>query len=500
MTGRAVHGFGALRRRPIEPTSHRYRPERTDLAFAAGLVFGSLILGAAIGFGGVSGWAVVGAAGGAALCLIFRELGLYVLLAWAVLEGVAYPFLRFPPGTTLVTFDRIWLGAVLGAMLVTAPRIHRSSATRLLTGALAWLVLAYGVRALFTSGPDQGQLKAVATWVDAILLPAGLFLATRKLADTPLGIRRLMGALAIGGVVVALVGLASRALGFDLAPLSGAVPRFDKNIGQVRISGPYNVPEVFGLVLLMTLAATVYWIQVGRRRLPLVALIAITLQLAAIGLTYFRAAWIGALIVVVAGFGLRPKRHARLLGTLGVVGALVLSAFVLTESSGGALSTRLRNEDTVQSRFATYLDGARIFERYPLFGAGVQQFDRAHAALPVSTTVGGFASAEHPHSSYVGVMAEQGLWGFLPLLLLTFVILRVLRSLTRAARSREDVILGACAVGVGLAYLIMSLTLTMLPYGPSNAFFLVWLAVATARLDALRAAHDGSPRNPNGQA
>jgi hypothetical protein len=36
-----------------------------------------------------------------------------------------------------------------------------------------------------------------------------------------------------------------------------------------------------------------------------------------------------------------------------------------------------------------------------------------------------------------------------------------------------------------IAYLIMSLTLTMLPYEPSNAFFAAFLGAASARVDTL---------------
>jgi hypothetical protein len=47
----------------------------------------------------------------------------------------------------------------------------------------------------------------------------------------------------------------------------------------------------------------------------------------------------------------------------------------------------------------------------------------------------------------------------------------------------------AAVVGSSLAYLIMSLTLTMLPYEPSNAFFAALIGAASERLDALLPAH-----------
>ena len=44
--------------------------------------------------------------------------------------------------------------------------------------------------------------------------------------------------------------------------------------------------------------------------------------------------------------------------------------------------------------------------------------------------------------------------------------------------------------GVAVGYLLMSLTLTMLPYGPSNNFFLLMLGLVAARLDTLDSGSD----------
>jgi len=47
------------------------------------------------------------------------------------------------------------------------------------------------------------------------------------------------------------------------------------------------------------------------------------------------------------------------------------------------------------------------------------------------------------------------------------------------------VLLRASVAGVALAFLVMSLTLTMLPEGPPNLLFALMLGAAAARLDAL---------------
>ena len=92
----------------------------------------------------------------------------------------------------------------------------------------------------------------------------------------------------------------------------------------------------------------------------------------------------------------------------------------------------------------------------------------------------------YPHNSYIGLLSEQGLVGFLPLLLLSYAVWRLVRGLRSASfQSKEAALLMGTVAGAALGYLIMSLTLTMLPYAPSNLFFAALLGAASGRLDAI---------------
>jgi hypothetical protein len=63
-------------------------------------------------------------------------------------------------------------------------------------------------------------------------------------------------------------------------------------------------------------------------------------------------------------------------------------------------------------------------------------------------------------------------------------------------RRRTDVedsdVLGSVAVGAALAYLVMSATLTMIPYSASNCFFAMLLGLVAGALEGQRA-----PRAPS---
>lgn len=425
-------------------------------------------------------WWMAAAALVAVLMLpLFGEFAFPALLGWIVLSGVLYPFVRVPP---YVTFDRLWVLLLAAGLFFGARHVRWSATTTVPIVALAWLAAAFGLRATM-AGPSGLQV-----WVDAILLPTILFLLAHRYVVTTASARRVAGALAAGGTLIAAIGLAGKFVGFELATRSGGAVRLSSETGGEvleRISGPYPVPEIFVVALVVTLGATLYWMQVQRPGLYAVGAAAATVHVLAIAFTLFRAGWIAALLVILLAFGLRPRRHGRLLATVvlaAVVGVVASSELRQNET----FTNRVQNSDNIESRIATWKEALQIFGSAPLFGVGVNQYPYVAPAI-TDVTYRGVSAVPFPHSSYFGQLAEQGLFGFIPLLAVTLGIWWLLRHFARASRSREDDVLAACAIGAALGYLILSLTLTMLPYGPSNAFLMVLLGVVAGRLDALRA-------------
>jgi O-antigen ligase len=462
--------------------SSRVAPRLTEPAAVAAGAAAAVAAGAATATGGPGALILLALLGVGALFFAVQRLQFSAVLIWVLGSGVAYPFLRYPSDRALVTFDRVWVLAMTSIVILGAFARRSRRETRLLEMALVLLLAMFGLRAVSTPGQ---ALSATASWVDAVVLPVALYLVVSRLADSTKRCERLAGALALAGVLMSGLGLLERTLGFELASRSGGSARFDEAIGLVRVSGPFSAPEPYALSLLVCFAATLYWLQARGAPALLPGIAAAALQSAAIAMTFFRAAWISAIIIVIAALGLRPRRFARLIAVIGMVGVVLFLAFGRLEENR-TFATRVGAEvasDNIAGRLATYAHGLEVFERAPIVGVGVNRYSIAQAELP-RTYVDGVGAVTHPHSSFVGMLAEQGVVGFFPLLLACFAGWRLVGSLRRAARSRSDVLLAASLTGAAFAYLLMSATLTMLPYGPSNALFLVLLAMGAARLEA----------------
>jgi O-antigen ligase len=207
------------------------------------------------------------------------------------------------------------------------------------------------------------------------------------------------------------------------------------------------------------------------------------IQLVAIFFTFFRVGWISAAIVIVAALGLRPRRYGRAIATLAIALLVLTLAFSQLERIP-AVSNRVGNTENISTRFATYEQGWGIFVDHPLVGVGVTRYNAVASELP-TRSVGGSRSQPYAHSSFLGVMAEDGVVGLIALVLAFAAAAALVRALNRATRSRPDAVLVAALAGAAVSYLIYSVTLTMLPYSPSNELMAMLLGLAAGRLDFL---------------
>lgn len=418
---------------------------------------------------------------------------------WLALSPIIFPFLRYPHSHTIVTFDRIWLISLGLALLLSKERIGSSRGSRLMVGGAVVFAILFGLRATFSPGSVLPNLE---TWLDALLLPIVVFGAVRRVALTENKRLRLAGAMACGGTIVGLLGVSEHLFHFQLATFSGGTPRLDTATGVIRVSGPYNVPEVYSLVLVSTLAATLYWYQVGRRRSPL-AWVSILVQLAGLALSLFRVSWLSAVIVLVVTVGFRPRRPIRSYGVVLTAGLLSLIALVPLESLP-VFNTRLSNTTNVNGRFATYIQAFHIFQAHPLFGVGVNQYNATASTLN-GIYINGVSSVDFAHSSFLDVLAEQGLVGILPFVALSLGLILCAIQVWRRASTYEQKVLASAILAAVIGYFAFSGTLTMLPYGDSSAYTAALLALGAGALagqskpveeGSTRLAYSSYPSNP----
>jgi hypothetical protein len=450
------------------------------ILLAAGFIGGTVSGEADLWIGHQSAMLVLALLLGAAVLLIFASLGPTPLVAWPPLAVAGYLLVRFPRDHPVITFDRVWIGGLLAYILLAHRRVPSAASSRFMKIGLGVFIAAFGIRAIATSTSLSGPTQ---TWIESLVLPSIVFVAASRYATTRERTQRFAFSFMIAGGLLGAIGLAERIMGFELASLSGGQRRYDDVIGATRISGPYSVPETYALSLVICLAVTLYWLQ-SRGHGPYIwGVLIAALEVGGIAFSYFRAAWIAALLVVVGSLGIRPRRFARTFAVAAVIGSLAFAGTTQLERHSKAFEERTTNTYNIYGRLATYEQGIQLFKSAPFTGVGIDGYT-AVVQKRAPVVVHKVKSVTFPHSSFVAVLAEQGLFGFVPLLLLSFGVWLVIRRIRAVAATDEEGVLAGSVAGAAAGYLIMSLTLTMLPYEPSNALFAALLGITVGRLDA----------------
>jgi O-antigen ligase len=306
---------------------------------------------------------------------------------------------------------------------------------------------------------------------------------------------RLAGAFTWAGGILGLLAVGERFVGFELATRLGGEVTVQPGLG-VRVSGPYATDDALAVALLVCLAATLLWIQASARKRWLVGSAVVLLELAGIGFTLFRGAWIAAVVVMIVALGLRPGRSGRLVGVAVVVG---LVAGVLVLQAGNTLSQRINDPRNINGREATYPQAVDLFLRHPLMGVGLNQFGAAQTGELAVNKVNGAAAVSSPHSSYFDALSEGGLLLFLPLLAATGSSAWMIHRYRKIGASEPyDVLIGAAVAAAGLAWIVMSLEETVIISSTaSNAFIAILLGACARRLDTLEGSNrpQRSPRS-----
>jgi O-antigen ligase len=415
--------------------------------------------------------------------LVLVYLGPKSLPIWIAASPLAYPFLRYPfHRGGYVTFDRVAIFALFVILVRQVRPTSRHPAGDLVRNGMVALAVVYGARLLLA---PYGDLTEVRLWVDAMVLPIVAYSATRRFVSDQ-GDDGVIGALVVAGVLISVISVAELVVGFSLAGFSGGTAVFDALAGIQRVSGPYASNAASSAAALACLAAAIYWTRGHSGDARIAGMVAVVVITAGALASFHRAAGIAAVALLVLGTvpGAR-NRSARYLAICMIGLALALGFYAISGAVEHStfFQGRVTSTANVTGRFASWDQSLTIFKQAPMIGVGIGQapvvqekqglftFDRQQAALTI-------------HSSFLTVLAENGIVGEAVFLLLCLAVVKLLIELRKCPNLRR---LYAAVLGGSVAFLIMSLTLTMLLEAPAVLMFSVLLGVGAGRLD--REAH-----------
>ena len=204
-------------------------------------------------------------------------------------------------------------------------------------------------------------------------------------------------------------------MGLDpLRVIASPTELFQKKGGYFHAVGLFDHHLTYGNSLMMVLFLNVALFFSASSRKEKIALAgAFVLSLAALFFTYARGPWMGFMAgCMLYGFVKGKKGMA----ILAVAVILIGGAFYF-----GSKSVRDRMETVAASqadveRIITWQIAVKMIKDYPIFGVGPGMFHQMVDSYRTGYNVH-FTSRSHAHNSYLQVLVESGIVGFIPLVM-----------------------------------------------------------------------------------
>jgi O-antigen ligase len=229
-----------------------------------------------------------------------------------------------------------------------------------------------------------------------------IYILIENTVTTPSRLRTVLMTMVIGG----------------LFPAAGTIQHYVYQIlreGRAAWIGVWANPneDAYGLVILIPIAATLaiksrWWVRIG------LAAVIVT-YLLAIFLTYSRGGLMG-LIAVLGLAGWKQKAPlVRAMMIVGLAGLLLFGGMYWNRRAG---FDDMSHDTTVNQRIATMVAGWRMFQASPLVGIGPGCSMFAYPLYVPPELNCGCEIQLVVHNSFVQVLSEEGILGFVPFMLL----------------------------------------------------------------------------------
>jgi len=275
-----------------------------------------------------------------------------------------------------------------------------------------------------------------------------IYIVIENTVTTPKRFRTVLITMVIGGII----------------PAVGTIDHYLQHIlrdGRAAWTGIWANPneDAYGLVILIPIAATLAMKSRWPLRIGLAA--AIATYLLAIYVTYSRGALLGLIAVLgLAGW----KQKSPMVRTLMVLGLAGLVLFGSMYWQRRQSFNDISNDTTVNERIGTFVAGLRMFQASPLVGIGPGDSMFAYPIYAPEYARCGCQQQLVVHNSFIQVLSETGIVGFLPFMALLGFSLFHVRKLDKGELGPYAIALEVSLWGFMVCSLSGGFSYTWWPY------------------------------------
>jgi O-antigen ligase len=403
-----------------------------------------------------------------------------MVFTWVAIFPLGYYFLSFPRERPLFTLDRFIVAVLLlGLGATPMEKLARLSSEMRATG-IAWAC--FVVAATLSIIGTRNSLAAFHSLVDVFVLPALLGLYVLRIFRAREHMKQLHIIVALMSIYLAAIGAAEMYTGVDLLPLPGAgtymagAPGFQ----LLRVNGPFLSNNSYGLIGLLTLFVLLFLKKAADYRLPawfrFLHAAGVACALAVALMPMFRSIALTLLLIFVMET-LQVRGRAYRVAFLAGAACLLGGFFWLSGQLPDFYQERISGMDNVYARVAQEQQSFRIFLSNPLTGVGFTGFhDVAEKNSNYATAFDGVDALDYPHNNLSAVLAETGIFGFVPYFLSQVLLVYAFLQMRRRGTAGGKLV-WKYFIWIFLGYWVSGVSLTSGYYSDLNLWFVFAIAL-----------------------
>lgn len=307
------------------------------------------------------------------------------------------------------------------------------------------LALVYLLSILTSVAPGRSLYPGLLMAAFVLFAPA-VFLSVRKYGD----IRRILAAIALGGVLVSLYGFWQR-----LNPGAYQTGWVDKDMFssiRFRVYSTFSNPNVLGEYFLLVIPfAFALGLTAPNRRKKILWIAAAGAMCLCLLLTYSRGCYLGLLFGMVIFLVLLDRRFLILVGVLAVLSPLYVPDSIWQR----LLSIGNLGDTSTNYRVNIWIGTARMLKDFWFCGVGPGE-DAFNTVYPLYSL--NAIDTPHSHNLYMQLLCDAGLPGLLALLGFMGSLLRGLMTTLRRSRRKETKIYAMAGISAFSGVLLQGFT------------------------------------------
>jgi len=325
------------------------------------------------------------------------------------------------PDLSLDRMAMIWLGVVFFVKFFAEKRKFRGP---YFLDLLMFVNALYIVIGIYSKGNVMFH-----DWTMSIMVPYAAYFFAKNLVTTNKEKRRFLWVLLILVIYYSITSIAEK---FEIHMLIW--PKYILTIREFseRSNGPFGHAPLFGTVIGMMIPIHLYFIATVRNQaVKILLFISLMVGFGGLYFTYTRGSWLaGAMALMTVAF--LNRRHFLKLVLPAIVVAPIVAIMFLGMGQDTKMKERVENEDTLGSRFGTFVTATKVWRANPIFGVGFNQYRHVldNYVEPLDLPVIGVITVSQfrhnpPHDIYFSYLAENGIVGVLLQGSIYFLILRI---------------------------------------------------------------------------